>query len=434
MQNKLSIKEKSTPLFPFRTPAASPLKKNQPATLKKQDKVKLWQLDHNYHCAIIGTCLTLDEVKKILRQLHISTNGFSPYELHTSIVTLISENKFPSKKVQNHLDKKFKPFVQKTNKMNAAELKGFWKAALYCGDMIGAFWAVMSHPASNEEIKRAVYGDIHMLSHMSGASNRADLKRLTGLEQARKNHIVEMQIWESKCNKLRLEKDRLLNLEIEHHGQISDLENHVNALKNSLEQLMILQSTKERQELEALVEKLSNKLNCRETDITKQENKEKQLSALTSRLEKQLLNSNDERLALKNEVQYLQSALTETAETQCPLKSQNLCGQCVLYVGGKTNLVPFYRELVEEKAGIFIHHDGGMEKNTQDLQKSLSKADVVVFPASCISHDAYWKIKRVCKKQHKPYQYLQSSGLYSLSSMLDKIMAKSNAPRLSTVQ
>ncbi|MCK5356315.1 MAG: DUF2325 domain-containing protein, partial [Methyloprofundus sp.] len=330
--------------------------------------------------------------------------------------------------------KKFKPVVQKTNKMNTDELKGFWKAALYCGDMVGAFWAVMSHPASNEEIKRAVYGDIHMLSHMSGASNRADLKRLTELEQARKNHIVEMQIWESKCNKLSLEKGRLLNLEIEHHGQISDLENHVNALKNSLEQLMILQSTKERQELEALVEKLSNKLNCRETDIAKQEDKEKQLSALTSRLEKQLLNSNDERLALKNEVQYLQSALTETAEIQCPLKNQNLCGQCVLYVGGKTNLIPFYRELVEEKAGIFIHHDGGMEKNTQDLQKSLSKADVVVFPASCISHDAYWKIKRTCKKQHKPYQYLQSSGLYSLSSMLDKIMAKSNAPRLSTVQ
>ncbi|MCK5353769.1 MAG: hypothetical protein KAJ63_01520, partial [Methyloprofundus sp.] len=139
MQNKLSMKEKRTPLFPFRTPAASPLKKNQPATLKKQDKVKLWQLDHNYHCAIIGTCLTLDEVKKILRQLHISTNGFSPYELHTSIVTLISENNAPSKKVQNHLDKKFKPVVQKTNKMNTDELKGFWKAALYCGDMIGAF-------------------------------------------------------------------------------------------------------------------------------------------------------------------------------------------------------------------------------------------------------------------------------------------------------
>ncbi|WP_428354923.1 DUF2325 domain-containing protein [Methyloprofundus sp.] len=95
----------------------------------------------------------------------------------------------------------------------------------------------------------------------------------------------------------------------------------------------------------------------------------------------------------------------------------------LLYVGGKTNLIPFYRELVEEHAGTFMHHDGGLEKNTQDLQQSLSKADVVVFPSSCISHDAYWKIKRICNKQNKPYQYLKSSGLYSLSSALNKIMS-----------
>ncbi|WP_428354936.1 DUF2325 domain-containing protein [Methyloprofundus sp.] len=71
----------------------------------------------------------------------------------------------------------------------------------------------------------------------------------------------------------------------------------------------------------------------------------------------------------------------------------------VLYVkGDKINLTPFYRELVEEHAGTFMHHDGGIEKNTQDLQYSLSKADVIVFPSSCISHDAYWKIKQTCKK------------------------------------
>ena len=420
-------KEKTLSWPPFATTDSvatntSPLPQSQ--KIQKQNKVKLWDLVHNYHCAIIGTCLTMAEVKKILGQLNIGSNGFSTYELHTTIVSIISENNFPSKKVQNYLDKKFKSTVQKTRKMNADELKGFWKAALYCGDIIAAFWAVMSHPESDEAMKKTSYGDIHMLSHMSGASNRADLKRLSLLEKEREKHITEMRSWETKCNKLATENSRLLNNAKAHQEQRSDLENHVTALKNSLDQLLILQSTKDRQELENQLEKLNIKINYQANELAKHQDKDKQLSKLVSHQKHQIMTNKAELLAYQNEVEYLHAILVEKPQSSCPLQKRGLCGQCVLYVGGKTNLIPHYRELVEEKSGVFIHHDGGIEKNTQDLQQSLSKADVVVFPSSCISHDAYWKIKRSCKKQHKPYQYLKSSGLYSLSDVLDKIMAK----------
>jgi hypothetical protein len=90
-------------------------------------------------------------------------------------------------------------------------------------------------------------------------------------------------------------------------------------------------------------------------------------------------------------------------------------------VGGKKNLIPHYRDLVEQKSGVFLHHDGGDEKNTQALSSSLIRADIVIFPSTCISHEAYWKIKQACKKQQKPFKYLSSPGLCSLSSTLDKI-------------
>ncbi len=303
-----------------------------PSQKKKQDKVKLWHLDHNYHCAVIGTCLTLDEVKKLLRQLHIGTNGFLPYELHTTIVTLISENNRPSKKVQSYLDKKFQSAVLETKKMHADQLKGFWKAALYSGDMIGVFWAVMSHSESDEEMKRIFYGDIHMLSHLSGASNRADLKRLSLLEQERRNHQSEMRSWEVKCNKLACENNRLLNDAKSHHEQRSDLENRVYALKNSHDQLMILQSTKERQELDNLVEKLANKLDCQKIEISKYQKIKQQSPKIIARQKQHIMRSQDQLLVYQNEVEYLQSALLEKTQPQCPLQKQELCGQCVLYV------------------------------------------------------------------------------------------------------
>ncbi|WP_221898399.1 DUF2325 domain-containing protein [Bathymodiolus japonicus methanotrophic gill symbiont] len=34
---------------------------------------------------------------------------------------------------------------------------------------------------------------------------------------------------------------------------------------------------------------------------------------------------------------------------------------------------------------------------------------MVVFPSNCISHDAYWKIKRTCNKQNKPYQSISKA-------------------------
>ena len=187
--------------------------------------------------------------------------------------------------------------------------------------------------------------------------------------------------------------------------------------------MMILESTKEREGLENQLEKLKNRLNIQENRMTKYLKKERQFVEIIARQKRGIITSQDALLISQNEVEYLQVAFVEKLQPQCPLSKQDLGGKCVLYVGGKTNLIPYYRELVEDHSGVFIHHDGGLEKNTQDLQCSLSKADVVVFPSSCISHDAFWKIKSICSKQNKSYQYLKSSGLYSLSCVLNLIMS-----------
>ncbi len=417
MQNGLAKKVKDSKWFPFGA-------EREYTLVLPAEAVKLWQLDHNYHCSIIGTCLTMAEVKKILKQLRVGMHGYSAYELHSTIVAIIADNAFPSKKVQTYLDKKFKAVVQNIRKMTAPEIMGFWKAALYSGDMIGAFWAVMMHPNSDAQMQKSFYGDIHMLSHMSGASNRADLKRLSQLEEGRKGFKAALQAQNLKYNKLALDNNNLRNSEKSGVEERVGLENEVYALKNSLEQLMVLQSIQERQELDVQVNKLHHKVNCQISEAAKLQSNIKQLSGVIGRQKQQINADKKGRLEHQNEIEYLQTRIERSLQSSCPLQKQGLCGQYVLYVGGKTNLVPFYRNLVEERAGVFMHHDGGIEKNTQDLQQYLSKADVVIFPSGCISHDAYWKIKSTCKKQHKPYRHLKSSGLYSLSSMLELMTIK----------
>lgn len=389
----------------------------------KQTRTKLWELEHNYHCAVIGTCLTMDEVKKLLRLLHVNVSDLCAYEIHVTIVSLISYHDFGSKKVQNYLDKKFKTAIQKTKGMDANELLLEWKRVLDTGAVIGVFWAIISHPRTDKAMKRNIYGDIHMQSHMSGASHRVDIKRLKQLENEHKEFNTGIRQQQAKYQKLQSENIRLQGKTQNQVEKNTGLNNQIATLTNANEQLTIVASVEKYKQLDLQVKKLHHKTDFQQNEIKAYYQQQLKLDKLVLELTSQIHSHEKTITTYKNETEHLQSLLNQNQlAKECRLNKQNLCGQCILYVGGKANLIAHYRDLVEARAGVFLHHDGGIEKNTQDLAQSLNRADLVIFPSDCISHDAYWKIKRVCKKQQKPYEYLKSPGLHSLSSVLDAIV------------
>ena len=63
-------------------------------------------------------------------------------------------------------------------------MRRLWEEARAKGEIPGAYWAVLTHPAAGEELVRDVFGAVHMLSHLVGAANRADIRRLADLEAA----------------------------------------------------------------------------------------------------------------------------------------------------------------------------------------------------------------------------------------------------------
>lgn len=386
------------------------------------NRTKLWQFDHIYHCAVIGTCLTIEEVKKLLKQLDFNCTGYSSYKLHCTIVTLIAHSDFRSKKVQSFLDKKFKPFIQKTKKLNANELKTEWKKALISGEFIGLFWASMTHPLTDAEMKKDFYGDMHMLSHLSGFSNRADLKRLHILEKERKDFNFQSHSLQSKYNKINEENCCVKSLAEQKNLQVKALIEEISSLKISNKKLNSTNSKKQNQQLLIQIEKLNNKIAFQENELTKKQKNISQLGQLLTHAENQISINKTTLNEHRKETTLLHAELNQQKNQNCPLEKDGLCGKCVLYVGGKANLIPYYRQLVETKSGVFLHHDGGSEKSTKDLPYFLKRADWVIFPSDCISHDAYWQIKQICKKQKKSYQYLNSPGLHSLGTVLDKII------------
>src|SRR5215471_4451072 len=84
---------------------------------------------------------------------------------------------------------------------------------------------------------------------------------------------------------------------------------------------------------------------------------------------------------------------------------------------------PQLRVLAERSGASFLHHDGGIEERSGLLEAQLSRADVVLFPVDCVSHNAMATVKRVSRYAGKPYFALRSSGLTSLAAGLRKISA-----------
>jgi len=67
-----------------------------------------------------------------------------------------------------------------------------WARCLDEGDIPGPYWALITHPSSSRKVVWNAFGHVHMLSHLVGASNRADIRKLKALEDERETLIEDL--------------------------------------------------------------------------------------------------------------------------------------------------------------------------------------------------------------------------------------------------
>jgi hypothetical protein len=145
----------------------------------------LWEFDCNLHCSIIGTCLTTAELRRILDKLEVALAGAaSDHDVHSLGVTLAGRKEGGAKFIQKTLDRRHGATITRYSRAkDESALLAQWQETLKQGDIPGAYWAALTHPAATNEVVKKVFSDVHMLSHLVGAANRADFRRLRELEQ-----------------------------------------------------------------------------------------------------------------------------------------------------------------------------------------------------------------------------------------------------------
>lgn len=378
----------------------------------RQERQKIWELAKSCHCVTLGTCLTLAELRKMAKRLGLfhGIEQMTDYELHGAFVHAMSNRNRASSAVQKLLDVNHAGAVRKASRCHSEEeLSAFWDREVAEGQIAGAFWAVMSHQHLGGALEVRVFGEVHMMSHLCGASHRGD---------ARARSLAEQQ-----CATLarRLEQANAIHLEAlaDRDREIERLKRLVSGLEPFVREAAILRSRvaefeggEERSRLADKADELARRL-----DLAQRRN---------DRLAAELDTLTDRLAAAEAQVADLSGRLIEPmscsnqtcAADECPF---NLQGRCIAYIGGRPRTVSRMRDLVERCRGSLIHHDGGAEQSAETLDGVLGRADVVMFPVDCVSHTAVEKLKTICSRMNKTYLPLSSASYSSFASELARV-------------
>lgn len=406
----------------------------RPEVKDKKDRYpgrkKLWQLDSPFHCSVIGTCLSLEELRDLCRKLQISVQvPLSDYELHRAFVGVAAETGYAARHLNKYLEQKYRITIRRFARAQSdAALETLWKEAVACGELAGAFWALATHPLASTPLRHRVYGEVHMLSHLAGATVRVDMQELKRLQRLTRILTGQLAETESKARTQLAEKDAVIRCLNDRLMQTQGL---ARELEMARKQLATLENNPLSRRLRKQAEDFAADLAAGQARVERAEacaDAWKQMAVENGdrhlRLEGELAELHAERDALEATLAKLLKPDCNSCPTQdgCP-GHIDLYGRCILYVGGRSRQCAHFRALVERQNGQFIHHDGGLHGGRLRLGSLLPQADVVLCPLDCVSHDAANRVKQFCKRYGKKLVLLPKSSLAAFTRGLNELAA-----------
>lgn len=364
---------------------------------------RIWELGGTLHCSIIGTCIPTEELRRLLRKLGLGGPEATDHGLHGIAVGAAGRQDMAAKQINKCLDDRYRAVIRR---FEAAEdsvaLRGLWRVAMEAGDIPGAYWTVLTHPAADPKLITEVFGDVHMLSHLVGAANRADIRRLAAQDKelaALRGKVAQQQV------RLR--------------DGLTARDARIAALQRLLAERTLREAPETSPETSTEVAEWQNLAAALEARLrreeTRRETAERKMEAQAQAATQAMRDRDrlrDEIAELRREVAAAEAMLAGEATESAPPQMSGL----VLYVGGRSGQTAELRRIAARGGAELLHHDA--EAGSSLLPGLVGRADLVVFPVDCVSHDAALAVKRLCRQFGRPFRPLRSTGAASLAAAL----------------
>ncbi|SFU45541.1 hypothetical protein SAMN05216339_102336 [Nitrosomonas eutropha] len=387
-------------------------------------RMKLWELDRSHHCPVIGLCLPPADLECFARRFHFNAPINNAHALHVEAVCCVTSRNTVSETIHKHLDRLHQSHIKQFEAAKTDnEVLALWKTHFSNGKIAGPLWAALTHKRISPAIREQIHDMVHMHMHeavaeLSVTQNRANqtgqtLKELAEqLEQTKEKHVQ---------TELRL-RQRLEQAAVEIR-QLQQSRREDDTLRQRLEMLesgramlsmgqRLVQLTTENEQLQIKVA---------QADELKQSLKNACHSLAELYRERDALHT--ERNSLENLLLAFSSTNTTDKEPADTTDIPTASYDCILCVGGRSAQLPHYRTLARQLGLKLSHHDGGQEDALSRLPEMIYGATAVICPTDCVSHAAYYQIKRLCRLGRKPCLLFKGTGISSFATALAKIAA-----------
>jgi hypothetical protein len=381
-------------------------------------RARLSDLDANIHCSIVGTCLSTAELRKLIKRYvpQLAGKDATDVEIHHTAVNLSTGGGIVAKELNKALDARHALAIKKFRAApDEQALKRLWQEALAQGDVPGAYWALMTHPDSTFLLRSQAFGEVHMLSHLVGAANRADIRRVAALEEETLRLKEANAALQARLNTVNAQQAAT---QAELAAQTRRL--HARTDRATAPEELVLEMAQLRAALSDREEKLS-------LHTARAHESAQKLAAQQARydaLQADFHATRDELETARLELGALEHAFEE--HTCAGVGGGGaalppLDGKCVLYVGGRPGCADRLGKMVATAGGELLVHDGGIEDRHGMLATMLPRAQMVVFPIDCISHNAMHVAKQACARRGIACHPIRSASVASFVALMQRL-------------
>lgn len=321
---------------------------------------------------------------------------------------------------ENRLSRRMDRLLQRKFGKAAAELVALdhevfmerFKSSTAEGKYATALWAAASHPSLSPALKREAFGDIHMSMHWTGEERMRMQCKLANHQndlEAARQHIKQIA---RKRRRLQAENDALRKSQFHLKEALTASERERTRLEEVVDtQTAASQSHPYKQENQILRQESKTLLK----HLQRQQHQVASLQEDNRQLARQLEQQGELNQRVTDETRAILAEMVPLNQCDASCPSFDLCQKRILIVGGISRMTSLYRGMIENRGGVFEHHDGYMKRGARTLERCLKRADVVLCPVSCNSHAACSIVKNLAKKHNKRVHMLSNSSLQSIS-------------------
>lgn len=368
---------------------------------ERKTRKKLWEFPHNFQCSIIGTCLTLNEARKVGRKFGVTSDDPTQLDatVHSFIVRESSKQGLVSTHVCNLLNRKFEGMIRKSAAADTPpKVLAFWREACRTGLVPSGYWAALTNPALDEDGLIRIFSDVHMLSHINGSNNVALMRRLAHTERALEENLEK----QSDLQRRSAVRERNLKRKI-------DIETaKTNMARQQLEGRAKEQEPEkktDKKSLDSTLQKLHLQNGTLKQALCE---KNRELAAA-----KDILKARDKTIAdLRKLVETCERQLQTTSASKGMAVQPAIDGMQFLYVGGRPQTKLRIQNLVQQQGADLVCHDGGKTKSSICSLRTLIESSTAVFmPVDRVSHASALETKRLCRQCNKPFIAMKSCSM-----------------------